>query len=98
MIAASKDFRDLQSEILLWAGEVWGAEEAVFVAVLGKAVRAVEGAREEPNDGVGHDEGRELAAGEDVVADAEDVGGEELPDAIVEAFVVPAKEDDSIHA
>jgi hypothetical protein len=55
-----------------------------------------EDAREQADDGVDDDGCGELAAGEDVVADGELFVTEELADALVDAFVAAADEDDAV--
>ena len=59
-------------------------------------VGVAEDAGEEASDGVDEDGGGEFAAGEDEVADGELVVAEELGDALVDAFVAAADEDDAI--
>jgi hypothetical protein len=55
-----------------------------------------EDAGEEAGDGVDEDGGGEFAAGEDVVADAELFVAEVLGDALVDALVAAADEDDAV--
>ena len=55
-----------------------------------------EDAGEQADDGVEDDGCAELAAGEDVIADGEFLVAEELADALVDAFVAAADENDAI--
>ena len=68
-----------------------GAE--AFVA---GGVGVAEDAGEQAHGGVDDDGGGEFAAGEDVVADGELAVAEELVDALVDAFVAAADEDDAL--
>ena len=54
---------------------------------------AAERARQPPHDGIDEHDRGQLAAGEDVVADADLVVDEVLADALVDALVVAAEED-----
>ena len=91
------------------AGGVGGAGDAVggfgvgvwrvvafAEAFVAGAVGVAEDAGEEADDGVDDDGGAEFAAGEDVVADGEFFVAEELGDALVDAFVAAADEDDAV--
>ena len=48
-------------------------------------------ARKQPHDGVGHHQGRRLAAGQHEVADGDLLGGEVVGDALVDVLVVAAQ-------
>jgi hypothetical protein len=60
------------------------------------AIGVAEDAGEEADDGVDEDGGGELAAREDIVANGELFVAEELGDALIDAFVAAADEDDAV--
>ena len=65
-------------------------------AFVAAGVGVAEDAGEEADGGVDDDGGGQFAAGEDVVADGELFVAEELGDALVDAFVAAADEDDAV--
>ena len=65
-------------------------------AFVAAGVGVAEDAGEEADGGVEEDGRGEFAAGEDVVADGELFVAEELRDALVDAFVAAAEEDDAV--
>jgi hypothetical protein len=74
-----------------------GVERVGFAeAFVAAGVGVAQDAGEQADGGVEDDGGAEFAAGEDVVADGELLVAEELADALVDAFVAAADEDDSV--
>ena len=49
---------------------------------------------DQPDDGVGDDHSRDLAAGQDVVADGDLFINKSLPDSFIHTFVAPAEQDE----
>lgn len=72
---------------------LWGCDRRKAVAVGGTFM--AEGPGKEADDGVHEDHGREFAAGEDVVAEAEFEGGEFLDDAFIDALVMAGDEEEA---
>lgn len=71
----------------------WGCDRRKAVA--GSGTFMAEGPGEEADDGVHEDHGRELAAGEDVVAEAEFEGSEPFDDAFIDALVMAGDEEEA---
>jgi len=97
VISGSEEFGDFFAP----EGERFGVKGESEESIVGVGVVLVrfggaEDAGEEPDDAVGHGEGREFAAGEDKIADGETVGGDLGSDAFINAFVVSADEDDVV--
>ncbi len=78
------------------AGSVAGRRAVVTEALETGGVRVAEDAGEEAGDGVDEDGGGELAAGEDVVSDGDLAVAEQGVDALVDALVAAAEQDDAL--
>ncbi len=79
-------------------GGGFGGELGLAEAFEAGGVGVAEGSGEEADEGVDDDGGGELTAGENIVADGELAVAEGLVDALVDAFVASAEEDDAVEA
>jgi hypothetical protein len=66
------------------------------MGIRGQAFRAAEHARKQPHNGVGQDKRSQFSVRQNVVADADHVGGELRFDPVVEAFVMSAKQNQAL--
>ena len=98
VVAAEEDVGDAPAAELDGAGVLGELEEAGGVAVVGGALVVAEDAGEEAGDGIDDDGGGEGAVGEDVVADGKLAVDEVVDDALIDAFVMAAEEDEVGHA
>jgi len=94
VVAAEENVGDAPAAIFDRAGVLRTFDEAAGKAVVGRALGIAENAGEEADDGVGDDGGGESAIREDVIADGNFVIHEMVDDALVEALVVAAEEDE----
>ena len=78
------------------AGIYRSTEQAVLEGVGKCGLLVADSSRDEADDGVGDDGGGELAAGEDIVADGNLASDEVVADALVDALVVAAEDDDVV--
>ena len=97
VVAAEQDIGDAPAAEFDRAGVLGEFEEAGGVAVVGGALVVAEDAGEEAGDGVDDDGGGEGAVGEDVVADGKLAVDEVVDDALIDAFIVTAEEDEMRH-
>lgn len=94
VVAAEEDVGDAPAAEFDGAGVLGEFEEAGGVAVVGGALVVAEDSGEQAGDGVDDDGGGEGAVGEDVVADGKFAVDEVVDDALIDAFVVAAEEDE----
>ena len=94
MVAAEEDTGDFPALVVGGAGVVGMVEEAVSEGILLRGVAVAQDAGDQAHDSIGEDERRQHAAGEDIVANGNFVIDEVVGDALVDAFVVAAKEDE----
>ena len=94
VVAAEEDVGDAPAAEFDGAGVLGEFEEAGGMAVVGGALGVAEDAGEEAGDGVDDDGGGEGAVGEDVVADGKFAVDEVVDDALIDAFIVAAEEDE----
>ena len=97
VVAAEQDIGDAPAAEFDGAGVLGEFKEAGGVAVVGGALVVAEDAGEEAGDGVDDDGGGEGAVGEDVVADGKLAVDEVVDDALIDAFIVAAEEDEMRH-
>ena len=97
VVAAEQDIGDAPAAEFDGAGVLGEFEEAGGVAVVGGALVVAEDAGEEAGNGVDNDGGGEGAVGEDVVADGKLAVDEVVDDALIDAFIVTAEEDEMRH-
>ena len=80
--------------VLRWACIDWWLQEIVLEGVGEGALHITDDTRDNADDGICHYRGSQFAACEDIVADADLAGDEVFPDAVVDALVVTADDDD----
>ena len=93
LMTGEEDVRNAPAFVLSRAGIDSGFEQTVLEGVGERGCLVAKGSREQPYDGIGHDGGRHLTAGEDEVADSIFLGDEVIAHALVNAFVMSAEDD-----
>ena len=98
VVAAEEHVRHLQTAILGGFGVLGGLEEGgIGEGFLDGAHVIAKDSWQETNDGIDDDDGSDRAVGEDVVADGKLLIHAGLDDAVVDALVVAAEEDQTWH-
>ena len=97
-IAGEQDLGDLPAVELGGTGIDGRGQEAVLEGI-GQGARLVaQGARQQPDHGIGDDGGRQLAAAEHVVPHRDLPRDQMLPDPVVHSFVMAAQDHQVLHA